>query len=177
MGQQAVNAGDSDIVNMLTWFAHQFGGDDRFFGYRDVAGSRRDDHDHALAALFAIALEDDGASEGTILGLVHAGGDGVVLLFGGSRRQHVAAVGREAGEDVGNLARRFARRKDHFACPGAGRDDDRPWRIPGSSREMAQALDGVVGGEALFPDLVEQHAQGFGIHVDLGGLLCNLTWE
>jgi hypothetical protein len=43
--------------------------------------------------------------------------------------------------------------------------------------EMAQALDGVVGGEALFPDLVEQLAQGFGIHVDLGGLLCNLTWE
>ena len=30
--------------------------------------------------------------------------------------------------------------------------------------QVTQALDGVVGGEALFLDLVEELAQGLGVH-------------
>ncbi len=43
-----------------------------------------------------------------------AGGDGGVLFLGGSRRQHVAAVGCEAAEDFGDLAGRFALSKNHL---------------------------------------------------------------
>src|ERR1035438_6419380 len=103
---------------MLNVVAHQFRGDDCFFGDRDVAGSRRDDYDHAFAVLLAVALENDGTSQGTILCEVDIvgqyGGDGGVLFLGGSRCQHVAAVGREAAEDVGDLLRRFAPGKNHL---------------------------------------------------------------
>src|SRR5208337_2023251 len=130
MRQQAVDAGDSDVVDVLNIVAHQFGGDDCLFGYRDVAGSGGDDHDHALAAPLAITLEHDGASQGTILCAVclvgqiagqifgrivgQGGGDGGVLFFGGAGREHVASVEGEAAEDARYLAGRFARGEDHF---------------------------------------------------------------
>src|SRR5258708_10958936 len=100
MRQQAVDASDSDVIDMLNVIAHQFRGDDRFFGDWDVAGSRRHDHDHALAVSLAITLKHDGASQGTILrsmlGQVYSGGDGSILVPGGPRRQHRAAVSRPA---------------------------------------------------------------------------------
>src|SRR5208282_2145318 len=93
MGQQAVNAGYSYVVDVLNFVAHQFGGDHCLFGDRDVAGTCGHDHDHSLTALLAIAFEDDGTGEGTILCSRNDGGDCGVLFFGGSRCEHVAAVG------------------------------------------------------------------------------------
>ena len=114
MGQQAVDAGDSHVVDVLDVVAHQFGGDYGFFGYGDVAGSGGDDYDYARSMLFAIALQDDGARQGTILRLGLFGGYGCVLLFGGTRGQHVAAVLGQAGKDSGYLTGRFALGKNHF---------------------------------------------------------------
>src|SRR5260370_35155389 len=102
MRQQAVDASDSDVIDVLNVIAHQFCGDDRFFGDWDVARSRRHDHDHALAVSLAITLEHDGASQGTILrsmlGQVYSGGDGRTLFLVGPPRQIVAAVSGPAVE-------------------------------------------------------------------------------
>jgi len=151
MGKQAVNSGDSYVVDVLDVIAHQFRGYDCFFGYRDVTGSGGHDHDHALAARLAIALEDDGAREWTIVGLGHmvseCGGYGGVLFFGGSRRQHVAAVGGEAVEDFGDLAGRFALGKDHLGhalAQGAMMVELGETQI--LKRQVTQALYGLVGG-------------------------------
>src|SRR5208337_5606081 len=118
MGEKAVNAGDSYVIDVLNVVAHQFGGDDCFFSYRDVAGSGRDDYDYALAAPLAIALEHDGARQGTIFRAAHmvgeCGGYGGVLFFGGTGGEHVAAVGGEAGEDGGHLGWCFAGCEDHL---------------------------------------------------------------
>ena len=49
MGEQTMNAGDSYVVEMLDAIAHEFGGDDRFFGNRDVAGSGGNHRNDALS--------------------------------------------------------------------------------------------------------------------------------
>jgi hypothetical protein len=161
-----VNARDSDVVDVLDVVAHQFRGDDGFFGDRDVTGSGGDDYDHALALRLAITLENDGASEWTILWLGHivseCGGDGGVLFFGGTRGEDVAAVGGEAGEDVGDLAGRFARGKNHLGhalAEGAMMVELGETQV--LKRQVTQALDGFVGGEALFSNLLEQLAKSF----------------
>src|SRR6266446_6742797 len=168
MRQQAVDARDSDVINMLNVIAHQFRGDDRFLGYRDVAGSRRHNYDNALAVSLAITLEHDGASDWAILCQVYSGGDGGKLFLGGSRRQYVAAVSGQAAEDVGDLARRFALGKNHFGhalAQGAMVVDLGETEV--LKGEVTQALYGLVGGETLFPDLLEQLAKGLGIHAEV----------
>src|ERR1700687_2615828 len=177
MRQQAVDARDSDVIDMLNVIAHQFRGDDRFLGDRDVAGSGGHNHDHALAVSLAIALEHDGASDCaifwpmlwtilcTILCQVHSGGDGGKLFLGSSGRQYVAAVSGQAGEDVRHLARRFALGKNHFGhtlAQGAMVVDLGETEI--LKGQVAKALDGFVRRETLFADLLEQLAKGLGIH-------------
>src|ERR1017187_271997 len=165
MRQQAVDAGDSNVVDMLNVVAHQFRGDDCLFGDRDVAGSRGHDHDDALAVLLAITLERDGPRQRTELRLGYGGGDGGVLFLGGARGRHVAAVGGEPAEDFGHLTRRFALGKNHFGhalAQGAMVVDLGEAQV--FKRQMTQALDGGVGREVLLSDLVEQLAKGFGVH-------------
>jgi hypothetical protein len=167
MGEQAVNSGDSDVIDMLNFVAHHFGGDYRFFGYRDVAGSGGDDHDHALAALLilAIALEHDGASQGTKFGAVHGGGYRGVLFGGRSGREHVAALSGQAAEDLRYLPWRFALSKNylgHALAQGAMVVDLGKTQV--LKGQVAQPLDGLVGRDALFPDLIEQLTEGLGVH-------------
>src|ERR1019366_910330 len=180
MGQEAVDAGDSYVVDVLDAVAHQFRGDDRFFGYRDVAGSRRHDYDHSLALFLAVALEHDGPRQGTILGAGQGGGYGGVLFLGGAGCQHVAAVGGEAGEDVRYLAGRFALGKDHLGhalAQGAVVVELGETEV--LKGQVTEALDGVVGGETLFSNLLEEMAKGLGVHgyaiVDWRGLLRGMT--
>jgi len=66
VGEEAVDAGDSDIVEMLDAVAHEFGGDDGFFGDGDVAGAGGDNRDHALAVELAVAVEGDGSGFGAV---------------------------------------------------------------------------------------------------------------
>jgi hypothetical protein len=161
-----VNSGDSYVIDVLDVITHQLRGDDCFFGYWDVTGSGGHDHDHALAVRLAIALEDDGAREWTIVGLgpmvSECGGDGGVLFFGGSRGQHVAAVGGEAGEDFSHLAGRFALGKNHLGhalAQGAMMVELGETQV--LKGQVTQALYGFVGGEALFSNLLEELAKGF----------------
>src|ERR1700681_2060840 len=154
MRQQAVDARDSDIIDMLNVIAHQFRGDDCFFGDRDVAGSCGHDHDHALAVQFAIALEYDGTGDWPIFWAifcqVHSGGHGGKLFLGSSGRQHVSAVGGQAGEDVRHLPRRFSLSKNHLGhslAQGAMVVDLGETEV--LKRQVTQALYGLVGGEAL----------------------------
>ena len=102
-------------------------------------------------------------AQGTILGAGHDGGDGGVLFFGGTRRQHVAAVGGEAGEDVGYLAGRFALGKNHFGhalAQGAMVVEFGETEV--LKGQVAQALDGFVGGEALVLEPGRRACEGLG---------------
>ena len=88
-----MDAGYSYVIDVLDVVAHQFGGDDGFFGYGDVAGSGGDYHDHAFAMLLAVALENDGSCQRTEFCLGYGGGYGGVLVFGGTGGQDIAALG------------------------------------------------------------------------------------
>ena len=63
IGQQAVNAGDADVVEMLHFVAHDFGSHDGLFSDRNVAGPGGDDGDDSLAIFCGIALQHDGAGD------------------------------------------------------------------------------------------------------------------
>ena len=69
VGDQAVNAGDADVVDRLHLVAHGFGGDLRFFGHGDVAGARAYHRDFAFAMNGAVAPESHGARQREIFGL------------------------------------------------------------------------------------------------------------
>ena len=164
VGQQAVNAGDADVVEMLDFVAHEFGGDDGLFGHRDVAGSGGDDGDDALAIFRGIALQNDGAGEVAIFGganfFLHSG----KLLFVGARGQDVAAVFGEAGENSCDLRRGLAFSEDdfrHASAQGAVMIDFGEAEI--FEGQMAQAGDGIVGREFALADLLEKLADGFGV--------------
>ena len=65
-------------------------------------------------------------------------------------------MGRQPGEDVRHLARRFSLGKNHFGhtlAQGTMVVDLGETEI--LKGQVAQALDGVVGGEALFSNLLE----------------------
>ncbi len=65
VGEEAVDAGYSYVVEVPDPIAHELGGDYRFFGYGDVAGSGGDYGDGAFGVSFsgdqAVALEGDAA--------------------------------------------------------------------------------------------------------------------
>jgi hypothetical protein len=168
MRQQAVDARDADVIDMLNVIAHQFRGDDCFLGDRDVAGSGGYDHDHAFAVPLAITFEHDGARQRPIFGQAHSGGDGSILFLGGSSCQHIAAMGCEAGEDVSYLSRRFSLGKNHFGhtlAQGTMVVDLGETEI--LKGQVTEALDGVVRREVFFSNLLEQLAKGLGIHSDV----------
>jgi hypothetical protein len=74
-------------------------------------------------------------------------------------------VGGEAGEDVRYLAGRFALGKDHFGhalAEGAVVVELGETEV--LKRQVTEALDGVVGGETLFSNLLEEMAKGLGVH-------------
>jgi hypothetical protein len=74
-------------------------------------------------------------------------------------------VGRQASEDVRYLARRFSLGKNHFGHSLAqGTMVVNLGEAEILEGQVAQALDGLVGGEALFSNLLEQLAKGLGVH-------------
>ena len=146
IGQQAMNARDADIVKMLDLVAHEFGGDDRLFGDRDVAGSGGDYGDHSFAIFCFVAVQDDGSPEFAVLDaanfLLHRG----KLLFAGARGQNVAAVFGEPGENSSHLRRSLAFSKDdlgHAGAQGAVMIDLREAEV--FERHVTQARHCIVG--------------------------------
>ena len=114
IAHQAVNAGDSDIVDGVHFVAHQFGGDLGFLGHRDIAGAGADHGDPALAVHGAVAPEADGAGKRKVFGAGELRGDQGGALAVGARDQHVLGIGQQALRDGGDLFRRLALGEDHF---------------------------------------------------------------
>ncbi len=168
VGQQAMNAGDSDVVKMFDFVAHEFGGDDGFFGDRDVAGSGGDHGDDALAVLHGIALQNDGARELAKFRGANFFLDRCKLLFVGPRGQDIAPVFGEAREDFCDLSRSLAFSEDDFGhadAQGTVMIDFGEAEI--FERHMAQARDRIVGLELALSHLFEKLADGFGVHTGL----------
>jgi hypothetical protein len=195
MGEETVDAGDSDVVDVLDAVAHEFSGDDGFFGDGDVAGSGGEDGDGAVSAEFAGVVEGDGSGEGVVLRLgsvvptfrkarnvghplfilvfMEGGGDGFELGFGGAGGQDVVAVGGEADKDFGDLCGSFSLGKDDFGgslAEGAVVVDFGESEV--FEGQVAEALDGLVGRDALFLEIREQLAQGLGVHKRQGHCRC-----
>ena len=103
MSKQAVNAGNADVVQVLNFVAHHFGGGYRLFCDGDVAGAGGDYGDDSLAIAFAIPFQGDGSGEGAILHRLHFRGHGFKLFDSGPRGQHVPAVLCQPAEDAGDL--------------------------------------------------------------------------
>ena len=76
--QQAVQAGNTDVVNALYLISHDFRRQRRFFGNRNIAGTGGDDGDNPIAV-----------DDGFILKLVNHAGQFVVLRVGNVRHEAV----------------------------------------------------------------------------------------
>jgi hypothetical protein len=168
VGQQAMNAGHADVVKMLDFVAHDFGGDHGLFSHGNVAGSRRDDGNDSLAIFGGIALQNDGARQVAIFGganfFLYRG----KLLFIGARGQDVAAVFGETGEDSRDLRRSLALSEDDFGhaiAQSAVVIDFGESEI--LERQVAEAGDRVVGRQFAFADLLEKLADRFGVQEEL----------
>ena len=80
-------------------------------------------------------------------------------------REHVAALSGQAAEDLRYLPWRFALSKNylgHALAQGAMVVDLGKTQV--LKGQVAQPLDGLVGRDALFPDLIEQLTEGLGVH-------------
>jgi len=162
-----MDSGDSYIVEMLDGVAHEFGGDESFFGYGDVASACGDNCNYAFTVAFAIALQNDGASEWAIFSFWDFGGDGFVLFERGAGGEDVAfcVMDRETVEDAGYLRGCFALSEDDF-----GHADTKSTMVVnlGEAKifegKMTEAGDGFVRGKLLGPDLREKSVEGSGVH-------------
>ena len=90
--QQAMNAGDSHVVQVLNLVAHDLRRDHCFFGDRNVAGAGGDDDDLAFAANRRVLCECDAARERVKLGFAQLALHCTKLLFGCARRQHIVTA-------------------------------------------------------------------------------------
>jgi len=121
MLEQAMNAGDTDVVELVDAIAHHARGEQSFFGDGNVAGASGDDKDQAFAGDFAAALDGDDAREGMKLrgargfsiGFFHGGED---FGVGASDENVVARVFllEHGADDFGGLLRRFAFGENDF---------------------------------------------------------------
>ena len=119
MGEQAVDAGNSNIIQMLDAVAHEFSGDYRFFGYWNVAGTRGNDGDDSLAVTLAIAVESDGSGFGAVNGFGDLERYCLELFFSRACRQDVAFVVSQFCENFRDLRGRFALTEYHLGHAGA----------------------------------------------------------
>jgi len=91
--------------------------------------------------------------------------DGFELFFGRARGEDVAFVGGQSCEDFGYLRGGLAFAEDHFGHALAeGAVVVELGEAEVFEGEMAQALDGLVGGQFALADLVEELSDGFGVH-------------
>jgi len=164
VGEQAMNSGDADVVEMLHIVAHDFGGHDGFFSDRNVAGARGNYRDRAPAMLSVIFLQYDRASHLPIFGFAHLLADRAELLGRGARCEDVAFVLGELLEDAGDLSRRLPFSEDDF---GHARAQSAMVIDLGEAEilegQVTQAGDGIVGRNLLLPNVFEKIANGLGI--------------
>ena len=154
MVEEAVNAGDADVVDGFGVVSHHARAEQGFFGDGNVAGACGDDGDGAFPQNLIIALDGDYAGIGMKFG-------GFAEAFYGSEDfgvhssdQDIVAGGllEHGADDSGDLLGRFAFSEDDFGEALAERavmiDFGEAQVFKG---EMLEALDGGVAGQ--FPAL------------------------
>lgn len=155
MLQQAMNAGNANIVKFINAVAHHASGERRFFGDGNIAGAGGDDENRPFARDFGAALDSDDAGErmevrsacGSSVGFLHSGED-----FGvGAGDENVLArifFPEHGTNDFGNLLRRLAFSKNNFGKALAQRAmmiDFREAKV--FERKMLEPFDGRAGGK------------------------------
>src|SRR5215475_11702853 len=133
---------------MLYIVPHHFGGNDSFFGNRNVAGSRGHYRDDSPPVLLRIPLQHDGSSNGPILDPTHFLLHRHKLPFVGPRGENISSVLGESGKNHGHLCGGLALPKDHLRHPhpqGAVMVHLRKSQI--FERQMTQACHRIIGRE------------------------------
>src|ERR1700678_4796088 len=109
-----MNPGNADVVEMLHFIAHKFGGHDGLFGHRDVAGSSRNYSDHSLAIDVRIALQHDCPRQLTVRGGANFLLYRCELLFVGMCGENIASLPGQAREDFCRLRWSLSFSEDHL---------------------------------------------------------------
>ena len=116
-----MNAGDTDVVELIDAIAHHARGEESFLGNGNVAGTGGNDEDQAFARDFAAAFDGDDAGErmklrgarGFPISFFHGGED-----FGvGAGDENVVPrvfLLEHGADDFGDLLRRFAFGENDF---------------------------------------------------------------
>src|SRR5262252_874070 len=159
-----MNAGNTDVVEVLDLVAHHFGRDDSLFGNRNVTGSRRDNRDNSPAVFGRIFLQDDCARKLPILHspylLLHRGKLPVV----GARGQNIPAMSCQARENASHLRSRLSLAENDFRHSIAeramminlGESQIFEWKV-------TQAINRIVGRERASADLLKEVSYGLGV--------------
>jgi hypothetical protein len=155
MFEQAMNARDADVVELIDAVAHHAGREQGFFGYGNVAGASGDDENQAFARDLAPTLDGDDAGErvelrgvGTLsVGFFHGGEN---FSVGASDENIVARVFllEHGADDFSDLLRRFAFGENDFGealTQSAMMVDFGKTQV--LKRQVLEALDGPVGRE------------------------------
>ena len=109
MGEQAMQAGDADIEEALDGRAEEFGSDGGFFGDREIAGAGAENgHGTGWRWLRGGLTQSGGSRGGVELRGGHADGDGLPRRLADAGGEYIGAGSGGAGEDFGNMLRRFA---------------------------------------------------------------------
>ena len=157
--EQAMNPGDTDVVELIDTVAHHVRREKRFFRDGNVAGARRDNEDHAFSGGFAAAFDGDDAGERVESGCT--GGFAVGFFYGaenfraGAGDENVVArvfFLKHGPNDFGDLLRGLSFGKHDFGktlAQGAVMIDFGKAEI--LKRQVPEPLEGRAGRE--FPAL------------------------
>lgn len=113
MGEQAVESGDADIEVTLDGRTEELGGDGSLFGNREIAGAGAENGYGSSRSRMRCRLpQGGGARSGVEFCSGNARGDGLPCGIADAGGEHVGASRRGAGEDLGDVLRRFSFRVD-----------------------------------------------------------------
>ena len=109
--KQAMDAGDSNVVDAGDASAEEFGGDGGLFGGVEIAGSGAEDGDVAPWLGSGRLAQRDGPRLLVIFGSRGDGKDGCGSGLVGAGGENVGAGRGHAGEDLGGMCRRTCLRR------------------------------------------------------------------
>jgi hypothetical protein len=109
--EQAVDTGDTDVVDALDFGAHELGSDGGLLCDGQVGGAAAE-HGDAGSASLAAAVDSDGAGGLVVGGVREGGAHGLVRFERGAGDEHAVGAFGEAGGDRGGLVGRLALGED-----------------------------------------------------------------
>src|SRR5512140_1744816 len=160
-----MNTGDTHVIEVLDFVTHDLGGDDGFFGNRDIAGSGGDNRDLALTVFLLVLPQGDAASRIMELGCGDKNTDLFKLRLCRARRENVVFPQREPLEDRSDVGSGFALSEDdlrHADPNGAMVVNLGEAEV--FEREVLELLDRIVGRDLTLFDLLEELFQLIRFH-------------